>query len=191
MSYIDQIKPAAESAVKSDPITDQLEAASMRLTEAAALTYTIDQTFFADILERANSSGDASFVADADRLICLLPILKRELEGVRDAVGDVISRIFQAQPSTNLPAWTAAMDYYRAAEAADLSGLSEKDQDAVFDAAGDALDAVIHTRSPNLVVMLEKMRLVQQTGTILAEGYFDQLLLDAEALADATASAEA
>lgn len=82
--------------------------------------------------------------------------------------------------------WRDRFAEYEHAEYADISGLSEVDQDAAFDRAGEALDALSATRAPDLATLADKMRLMHKLGTVLAEGYFENLIEDVDALSKRT-----
>lgn len=82
--------------------------------------------------------------------------------------------------------WRDRLADYEHAEYADISGLSEPEQDAAFDRAGEALDTLVETRAPDLATLADKMRLMHKTGTLLATGYFEVLLQDVDALSKRT-----
>lgn len=78
--------------------------------------------------------------------------------------------------------WRDRVDEYERAEHADISGLTEAEQDEAVDRAGEALDTLAGARAPDLATLADKMRLIHKTGTVLADGYFDALIADVDAL---------
>jgi hypothetical protein len=78
--------------------------------------------------------------------------------------------------------WRNRVEEYQHAEDVDISGLPDAEQDEIFDLAGDRLDVLVETRAPDLAALAEKMRLIDKTGTYQADGYFEALLADVDAL---------
>lgn len=186
MSYINQITPAAETKAETfcSPIKE-MEALSMRLTEAKALVTTIDNEFFSNILERTDTRIDKKLADDADRLICLLPILRRELTGMSEALGDLAHRMRMAETRPGLSEWQAAFELYRAAEAVDITNMPDDDAEKAADVESDALQSLVRMRSPTVAALYEKLKILRRTDTFINEGFVDQLVYDAEALASA------
>lgn len=79
--------------------------------------------------------------------------------------------------------WRDRFANYEHAENVDITGLSDAEQDAICDLAAASLDAIVKTRAPDLATFADKMRLVDKTGTYQADGYFEELLADVDALA--------
>ncbi|WP_103728908.1 hypothetical protein [Novosphingobium sp. HII-3] len=84
-------------------------------------------------------------------------------------------------------AWRKAVKAWRDADAVDLKLLPEDKQDAALTATWEALNALVGTRAPDLAAFAEKMRIIQETETVVANGYYDDLLSDVEALRSAPA----
>lgn len=79
--------------------------------------------------------------------------------------------------------WRDRLREYREAEDADIGHLPEDEQDAAFDRAGQALDALVGTQAADLDILADKMRIMAKTGTVLADGYFAGLMSDVDELA--------
>lgn len=82
--------------------------------------------------------------------------------------------------------WRDNLAAYEHAEYCDISSLSEDEQGKAFDRAGEALDSLVETPAADLSVLAEKMRIMHRTGTVLATGYFEDLLADVDGLARRT-----
>lgn len=168
------------------------------------------------ILQPAMDRGEKAISAAAETVMVLVRSVRRQVEitgGALDAVYSALPRKAkfakpaegssaptapeEPQATTALreairllrarDAWRKAVKDWRDAEAVDLKLLPEDKQDAALTATWEALNALVGTRAPDLAAFAEKMRIIQETETVVANGYYDDLLADVEALRSAPA----
>ncbi|WP_159981891.1 MULTISPECIES: hypothetical protein [unclassified Novosphingobium] len=173
--------------------------------EASTLVAQTLDTLSDKVLEPAMERGDQETSTAVERAVTMLTTARRLIEigsGALDAIytllpnakGGDLATVQSADQTPEPPlrravrllrakaAWRQAVSAWEAAEKLDISNLPEAEQDAVFDAAGDALNTLVGIRAPDLAALSEKMQIMAKTGTVLATGYFDDLLADIDAL---------
>lgn len=179
------------------------------------LTHTIE-IVSDQILEPAMERGEKAIASAAETVMTLARSVRRQLEiagGALDAVYSALPRkpkfvksaedastpTAPEEPQTTTAlreavrllrardAWRKAVKAWRDADAVDLKLLPEDEQDDAITGVGEALTVLVGTRAPDLAAFAEKMRIIQETETVLASGYYDDLLADVEALRSAPA----
>lgn len=190
--------PAALTATGSTDglnhnILDTVDDLLSRLCDMQALVGSIDKTFLHTMVHRSEESGDRTFIAEADQMVCLLSVVAREIEAARALIDNKYPAFLNARPDgwrvpkvenpkPDTSAWDAARDVYVAVEAVDISDMPDAEAEAVADLESDALKALVSLRASTVAALHEKMEILKRTDTFINEGFVDELLLDAAAL---------